>query len=78
MQNVAKGYTMFTSARLAYRRTPQVPTGPQAAALDGEYVPSPLVLAANDEIFFVTCSLPHSGQVTSLFKDTLRTNLSNG
>jgi hypothetical protein len=44
----------MTSPRLIYRRTPQVPTGLHAAALETENEFSPLDLAANEEIFFVT------------------------
>jgi hypothetical protein len=54
MQLTLKGYIILASARLAYRRTPQVPTGLQAAELELENEFSPLDRAANDEIFFVT------------------------
>ena len=54
----------------------QVPPGAQDdAALVTD---APPVCAANTDIFFVTCRLPHVGQVTSFTAELLRTNLSNG
>jgi hypothetical protein len=38
----------------------------------------PLTLEANRETFFLTCLLPHEGQITSSMVPALRTSSSNG